>query len=124
MRSMAGDRFEVRSAGTRPTAVRPEAIAVMVEIGIDISGHRSKSVDEFAGQEVDYVITVCDHAKEFCPVFAGSVKHLHWSFADPAGVAGSDEHRKAAFRKVRDELRDRLRTFVAEHGGFTLRAGA
>src|SRR6185369_400350 len=78
LRHEAGERFEVFSAGTRPTTVRPEAIAVMIEIGIDISAHRSKSVDEFVGRELDHVITVCDHAKEFCPVFPGSTKHLHW----------------------------------------------
>ena len=129
LRYDAGDRFEVDSAGTRPTTVRPEAIAVMNEIGIDISGHRSKSADDFVGRELDYVITVCDHAKEFCPVFPGNTKHLHWSFADPAAVEGSEVERKAVFRKVRDEIRDRLKGFVAEyggstHGGFAGRAGA
>src|SRR5207344_3594344 len=105
LRHEAGDRFEVSSAGTRPTTVRPEAITVMIEIGIDISAHRSKSVNEFVGQELDYVITVCDHAEEFCPVFPGSAKHLHWSFTDPAAVEGSGEERAVAFRKVRDEIR-------------------
>src|SRR2546430_1739354 len=81
-----GESCEVVSAGTKPSQVRPEAIAVMNEIGIDISGHRSKSVDKFIGQEFDYVITVCDHAKELCPVFPGRTKHLHWSFGDPAAV--------------------------------------
>jgi arsenate reductase len=125
LRHDAGDRFDVHSAGTRPTTtVRPEAIAVMGEIGIDISGHRSKSVDEFVGREVDYVITVCDHAKEFCPVFPGTTKHLHWSLSDPAAVPGSDEDRKTAFRNARHEIRHRLKTFVGEHSGFTLRVGA
>jgi arsenate reductase (thioredoxin) len=117
LRHEAGDRFEVYSAGTRPTTVRLEAIAVMHEIGIDISGHRSKAIDEFVERELDYIITVCDHAEEFCPVFPGNTKHLHWSFTDPAAVEGSDEDRKASFRKVRDEIRDRLKAFVAEHGG-------
>lgn len=124
LRHEAGDRFEVYSAGTRPTTVRPEAIVVMGEIGINISGQWAKSVDEFTGQEFDYVITVCNHAMELCPVFPGRSKHLHWSFKDPAAVQGSDEDRKAAFRKVRDEIRGRLDTFVAEHGGSTHRAGA
>ena len=84
LRHEAGDRFEVFSAGTRPTHVRPEAIEAMAEIGIDISSHRSKSVDEFVGQDLDYVITVCSNAKETCPVFPGATKRLHWPFDDPA----------------------------------------
>lgn len=103
-RREAGDRFDVFSAGTKPSRVRPEAIAAMKEIGIDISGHRSKSVDEFTGREFDYVITVCDHANEICPVFPGKTKRLHWPFEDP-----SDE---ASFRKVRDQIRDRILSFV------------
>ena len=87
----------------------------MSEIGIDISGHHSKSVDEFIGQEFDYVITVCDHAKELRPVFPGRTKHLHWSFGDPAAVQGSEEERQAAFRRSRDELRERIRTFLGEN---------
>ena len=87
---------------------------MMSEIGIDISGHRSKSVDEFIGHEFDYVITVCDHAKELCPVFPGRTKHLHWSFDDPAAVQGSEEERKAAFRTIRDELHERIRFFLNE----------
>jgi arsenate reductase len=109
LRHDAGDRFDVYSAGTRPTQVRPEAITVMQELGIDISGHRSKSVDEFAGQDFDYVVTVCDNAKASCPVFPRSTKQIHWSFDDPAAVEGSREQRQAAFRRVRDELRERLR---------------
>ena len=88
LRHEGGDRFEVYSAGTKPSTVRPEAIAVMHEIGIDISGHRSKSVDEFAGRELDYVITVCDNAKESCPVFPAKTLRMHWPFEDPAGVEG------------------------------------
>ncbi len=109
LRRDAGDRFEVFSAGTKPTQVRPEAIAVMQELGIDISNHRSKSVDEFAGHGFDYVITVCDNAKATCPVFPASTKQIHWSFDDPAAVEGSEAQRLAAFRRVRGELRDRLR---------------
>jgi arsenate reductase len=108
LRHDAGDRFDVFSAGTRPTQVRPEAITVMQELGIDISSHRSKSVDEFAGQGFDYVVTVCDNAKASCPVFPGTTT-IHWCFDDPAAVEGSEKQRLAAFRHVRDELRDRLR---------------
>jgi arsenate reductase len=109
-----GGACEVFSAGTKPSQVRPEAIAVTSEIGIDISGHRSKSVNEFIGQEFDYVITVCDHAKELCPVFPGEAKHLHWSFDDPAVIQGSDEERKTTFRRIRDELHERIRSFLSE----------
>lgn len=105
--ALAGDA-EVFSAGTKPSLVRPEAIAVMSELGIDLSGHRSKSVDEFAGQEFDYVITVCDNAAEACPVFPGKTQRLHWPFEDPAGVTGSESERQAAFRKVRDQIRARI----------------
>lgn len=107
-----GDSFEVFSAGTKPTHVRPEAITVMRELGIDISGQRSKSVDEFAGQQFDYVMTVCDSAKESCPIFTGSTERIHWSIEDPASIQGSDEQRLTAFRRIRDELRERLRGFA------------
>ena len=111
-RQEAGGRYEVFSAGTRPTEVRPEAIAVMREIGIDISGHRSKSLDEFTGKTLDLVIIVCDNANEICPVFPGGVERLHWPFDDPAAVAGSEEQRKAAFRTIRDQIHARIRTFL------------
>ena len=88
----------------------------MNEIGIDISGHRSKSVDEFRGQELDYVITVCDNAKESCPVFPANTTKLHWSFEDPAAAHGSDGERNAAFRKVRDQIHRRIMTFLRERG--------
>ena len=114
LRHNAGDRFEVFSAGTRPTGVRPEAIAVMREAGIDISGHRSKSADEFAGRAFDYVVTVCDNAKESCPVFSATTKRVHWSIEDPAAVQGSETERLAAFRQIRDELRTRLLRFATE----------
>lgn len=110
-----GERFEVESAGTKATLVRPEAIAVMKEIGIDISGHRSKVVDEFAEQTFDYVLTVCDNAKESCPIFPGHGNRLHHSFEDPAAVHGSDEDRLAAFRRIRDQIRAYLREFTSEH---------
>ena len=114
LRHEAGDRFEVFSAGTKPSTVRPEAISVMNEIGIDISGHRSKSVDEFNGEQLDYVITVCDNAKESCPVFPGTTKRLHWPFEDPATVQGSEDDRKAVFRKVRDQIHGRIMVFLGE----------
>ncbi|HLI84128.1 MAG TPA: arsenate reductase ArsC [Bryobacteraceae bacterium] len=113
LRRDAGDRFQVESAGAKPSSVRPEAIAVMREAGIDISGHRSKSVEEFAGQEFDYVITVCDQARETCPVFFGKAQKLHHDFEDPAGFAGPEQERLAVFRSVRDELRAYLRNFSA-----------
>ncbi len=108
LRHDAGDRFDVESAGVNPTQVRPEAIEAMSEIGIDISGQRSKSVDEFLDQEFDYVITVCDNANEKCPVFPGKTQRLHWSFTDPAAAAGDTAERMAVFRRVRDEIRERF----------------
>jgi len=111
MRRALGDRFEVVSAGTKPAFVRPEAIAVMREIGIDISGHRSKSVDEFARRNFTYVITVCDNANAACPVFPGKTIRLHWPFADPAALEGSEEEREAAFRRTRKEIRDCISSF-------------
>lgn len=113
LRHDASNGFEVASAGVEPTRVRPEAVEVMSEIGIDISAHRSKSVDEFAGQEFDYVITVCDNANEHCPIFPGNTKRIHWSFDDPAVVEGDDDIKLRAFRRTRDEIRHRLRLFVA-----------
>lgn len=104
--------FEVQSAGTKPSLVRPEAIAVMRELGIDISNHRSKSVEEFAGQDFDTVITVCDNARESCPVFFGKAQKLHHSFEDPAAIEGSEEERLAAFRRVRDQLREYLKDVI------------
>lgn len=112
LRDIAGEQFEVFSAGVAPTTVRPEATQALAEIGIDISKHRSKSVDEFRGQEFDYVITVCDNANEQCPVFPGETKRIHWSFADAAIVDGDPELRLAAFRTIRDQIADRLRKFV------------
>ena len=102
------ERFEVHCGGTIASFVRPQAIEALKEIGIDISGHRSKSVDEFLGQEFDYAITVCDNANENCPVFPGKTKRIHWSFDDPA-ESGDIE----VFRRVRDEIRDRLREFMS-----------
>jgi arsenate reductase len=114
MRLEAGGRYDVFSAGAKPTHVRPEAIAVMKEIGIDISTHRSKSVDEFSGQEFDYVITVCDSAAEACPIFPGKTERIHWPFDDPAAAQGSPEQREAEFRRVRDELRDKIVAWLGD----------
>ena len=111
LRHDAGDRFTVESAGTKPSHVRTEAIAVMKELGIDISGHRSKSVEEFARTEFDYVLTVCDNAKESCPVFPGHANRLHKNFEDPAAAEGPEAARLAVFRRVRDEIRDYLKGF-------------
>jgi arsenate reductase len=111
LRHIAGDQFDVYSAGTRPTSVRPEAIEAMSEIGIDISGQRSKHVEEFAGQSFDYVLTVCDNARESCPVFPAPTTRLHQSFEDPADVKGSKDEQLAAFRRVRDHLADYLKHF-------------
>jgi arsenate reductase len=112
LRDIAGDTYEVESAGVAPSSVRAEAIEVMKEIGIDISGHRSKSVDEFTGQKFDHVITVCDNAKESCPVFPGRTQRIHWSFDDPAEAEGTREERLRVFRRIRDEIGDRLRSFA------------
>ena len=115
-RDLGGKDFEVVSAGVEPSYVRPEAIEVMNEIGMDISRHRSKSVDEFLNQEFDYVITVCDNANARCPVFPGQARRIHWSIEDPATAKGNEEMRLASFRKTRDELQVRLGEFVgAEH---------
>ncbi len=113
-RAEGGDAFEVFSAGVRPTFVRPEAVAVMKEIGIDISGSRAKSVDEFAGQSFDYVVTVCDNARDHCPVFFDGGVRLHWSFDDPAAIQGTEEQRLTAFRRIRDQIRNRVQTFVRD----------
>jgi arsenate reductase len=111
LRHLAGDRFEVASAGVSPTHVRPEAITAMREIGIDISDHHSKSVDEFSDQEFDYVITVCDNANEQCPAFPGKTERIHWSFEDPAAAEGEENARLDVYRRVRDEILQRLRVF-------------
>lgn len=106
-----GDKITAYSAGTTPTVVNPRAIESMAEIGIDIAGQRSKAMDEFAGQHFAYVITLCDSAKEQCPLFSGGVKKLHLGFADPAAAVGSKAETAAAFRMVRDEIKDKLLEF-------------
>ena len=112
LRNDAGEKFEVESAGVAPSRVRPEAIAVMKEIDIDISSHRSKSADEFIGQDFDYIITVCDNAKETCPFFPGNAERIHQTFTDPAEVEGDEETRLDAFRRVRDEIRTWLQRLL------------
>ena len=111
LRNLAGDRFEVFSGGVVPSYVRPNAIAVMKELGIDISEHRSKSVNEYLNTSFDYVITVCDYAAQRCPTFPGDAKRIHWSVADPV-VIGDDEAQREAFRVARDDLKDRIEKFV------------
>jgi arsenate reductase len=111
LRHLGKGEYEVHSAGTHPSFVRPEAIEVMKEVDIDISSHRSKSIDEFTGQQFDYVITVCSKASENCPVYPGA-ERLAWDFDDPAAVEGTEAHRLAAFRRIRDELVGRLRLFL------------
>jgi arsenate reductase (thioredoxin) len=112
LRSLAGDRFEVASAGTEVTRVHPLAIRAMAEAGIDLSGHTSKIVDAFVEQPWDYVITVCDAANEACPVFPRKSNRLHWSFEDPSQATGSDEARLAVFRRVRDQIGRRLADWI------------
>jgi arsenate reductase len=110
LRHLGGDRFEVHSAGTEATRVRPEAVSAMEELGVDLSGQESKTLERYLGEEFEYVITVCDDANEACPVFAGAKNRLHWSFRDPSRAAGDYEERLAAFRTVRDEIRARIET--------------
>ena len=117
LRQLGGDAYAVYSAGSKPNGwVSPLAIEAMSKSGIDISGHRSKAVSEFEGQEFDTVITVCDSAAEECPVFPGA-ERIHWSIWDPGNAAGTHEEKLAAFCQVRDELASRLRQFVAAHAG-------
>ncbi|NJN67793.1 MAG: arsenate reductase ArsC [Chloroflexaceae bacterium] len=112
LRHLAGDRLEVYSAGTHPSTVNPLAIAAMQERGIPISHHRSKHLSEFLGQSFDYVITVCDHAAENCPVFPGKARRIHWGFPDPAAAEGTEAERLQVFREVRDAIEARLRAWV------------
>ena len=105
LRHLAGDRFDVHSAGTEVTGVRPLAVRAMAEAGVDISGHESKSLDRYLGQPWDYVVTVCDQAAESCPVFPGRARRLHWSLPDPSKATGSQEERLAVYRRVRDRIR-------------------
>ena len=113
LRNLAEGRFEVMSAGTEATHVRRQAIKVMNEIGIDISGQESKTLARYLGQPFDYVITVCDEANEACPIFAGAKNRLHWSLEDPSRADGSEEERLAVFRRVREEIRERIEQHFA-----------
>jgi len=115
LRHLKGSKFEVFSAGLRPSVVNPIAIKVMAEIGIDISGHRSKSVDEFQGMNFDFVITTCDAARETCPFFPGKARHMHWSFDDPAAVRGSENEILSAFRTVRNEIKSRIQEEFSQY---------
>jgi arsenate reductase len=108
LRALAGDRFEAMSAGTEATHVRPLAIRAMRELGVDISGQESKTLDRYLREPFDHVITVCDDANEACPFFPGAANRLHWSFEDPSRAKGSEEERLAVFRSVRDRIRQRI----------------
>jgi arsenate reductase (thioredoxin) len=111
---LAGERFEPFSAGTEATRVRPEAIKAMREVGVDISGQRSETLDRYLGEPFDYVVTVCDDANEACPVFPGAKRRLHWSFEDPSQATGSEERRIRKFREVRDRIEARIRKELLE----------
>jgi arsenate reductase (thioredoxin) len=112
LRHLAGDRFEAHSAGTETTAVRPPAIQVMAEAGVDISGQRSKALERYLGQPWDAVITVCDQANEACPLFPGAIHRLHWSFPDPSLATGAEAERLAVYRQVRDAIRAHIDDFL------------
>jgi len=112
LRAWGGDRFEALSAGTEATRVRPEAVAAMDEIGIDIRPHESKTLELFLGQSFAWLITVCDQAREACPTLPGVDEQLHWSIEDPSGVEGDEALRMAAFRGARDDLATRVRAFI------------
>jgi arsenate reductase len=113
LRSIAGDRFEVYSAGTEATHVRQLAIRAMQEVGIDISRQESETLDRYLDQPFEYVVTVCDDANEACPVFPGAENRLHWSFEDPSSAEGTEDERLAVFRRVRDQIRDRIERELA-----------
>jgi arsenate reductase (thioredoxin) len=114
LRSLGEGRYEVASAGTEATRVNPYAVAAMREVGIDISGARSKHLNEFVEREFDYVITVCDSAAEACPMFPGPARRVHWSFPDPSEADGSDDEKLATFREVRDAISRQLAAWVSE----------
>jgi len=110
LNSLYGDRFEAFSAGTEPSEVNPRAVQALLDIGIDISHHHSKHIKEFLDQDFDTVVTVCDHAREACPVFSGGKELIHHSFVDPSLSQGTEKERQAAFRKTRDHIRDWITT--------------
>jgi arsenate reductase len=113
LRDMAGERFDSFSAGTEQTRVHPLALHAMGDAGIDISHHRSKTLEQFLGEKFDYVITVCDRANESCPVFHGAAQRLHWSFEDPSAAVGTEEEQLEVFGGIRDEIRARLEEFIS-----------
>ncbi len=108
LRHLGGDRFEPHSAGTEATHLRPLAVRAMDEIGVDISGQESKTLERYLREPFDYVITVCDEANEACPFLPGAKTRLHWSFEDPSQAYGTEDERLAVFRRVRDEIRGRV----------------
>ena len=114
LRHLASDRFEAASAGAQATRVNPDAVRVMKEVGIDISAHRSKDVSEFLGQPFTYVVRVCDRAKQTCPIFPGAFRYFDWGLDDPAAAEGTEAERLAVFRRVRDEIGERVRAFIAK----------
>jgi arsenate reductase len=114
LRHLAGDRFEAQSAGIDPKGVNPLAITAMREVGVDISGQHSKTAGSLLGEHFPYVITVCDNANERCPIFPGVVTRLHWPLDDPAKATGSESERLAVFRRIRDEIEERVRAFLKE----------
>jgi arsenate reductase (thioredoxin) len=114
LRRLGGNQFDVTSAGTHPVGLNPYAVAVMREVNVDISNHVSERVDPYLDQQFDYVITVCDRAQETCPIFPRASTLLHWSFEDPAKAKGTVEQQLIVFRKLRDEIADRIRRFIAE----------
>jgi arsenate reductase len=120
LRDLAGDRFEAMSAGTEATHVRPLAVSAMEEIGVDISGQESKTLDRYVEEPFDHVITVCDDANEACPFFPGARNRLHWSFEDPSRAEGSEEERLAVFRSVRDRIRERIEVDLVGRDGQAL----
>jgi arsenate reductase len=122
LRHVAGDRFEAMSGGIEPKGLNPLAVAAMREIGIDISHHKSKDVVSFLGQYIPYVITVCDNARERCPIFPGTWKFLHWSFDDPAAATGTHEEKLQVFRRVRDEIIERVESEIVKGGADQKRA--
>ena len=115
LRHLASDRFEANSAGTYPVGLNPGAIDSMLEVGIDISQHRSKKMSEFMNEPFDYVIMVCDRAKDSCPLWPHAAKLIHWSFEDPAEAMGSPEERQGLFRKVRNQIRMRIEEFIRDN---------
>jgi arsenate reductase len=114
LRHLAGDRFEVESAGTEETRVHPLAVQTMREVGVDLSRHRSKTLDRFLDEPWDHVITVCDHAQERCPLFPRGATRLHWSFEDPSRASGGNEERLVVFRRIRDEIGGRVKAWLEE----------